>query len=111
MRRLLPIFFLAFAPAHSTRAHDIPNARVDRSIQANLRPGRLAIDYEVSLSELTLTQDLRNLIGSLPGADRREWFDRYGRETGGLNAKGLLVSVDGEPLTLASRGFDLAVEE
>ena len=35
------------------------NARVDRSIQATLAPGRLAIDYEVSLSELTLTQDLR----------------------------------------------------
>ena len=76
-----------------------------------MRPGRLTIDYEVSLSELTLTRDLRDLIGALPGGDRRDWFDRYGQETGPLNAKGLLVSVDGRPLPLHARGFDLAIEE
>jgi nickel/cobalt exporter len=92
-------------------AHDIPNARVDRSIQVTVGPGRLVVDYEVSLAELTLTQDLRALIGVLPGADRREWFDRYGRVTGPLNAKGLLVSVDGRPLGLRARGFGLAVED
>jgi ABC-type nickel/cobalt efflux system permease component RcnA len=91
--------------------HDIPNARVDRSTQVTLRPGQVAIDYEVSLSELTLTQELRSLIGHLPGADRAEWFREYGRETGPLNAKGILVSVGGEPVPLRMEGFDLAVEE
>src|SRR5207244_2238461 len=81
------------APA-SAQAHDIPNARVDRSIQATITPGRLLVDYEVSLSELTLTQDLRSLVGSLPGSDREAWFERYGQVTGPLNAKGLLVTVD-----------------
>ena len=59
----------------SAWAHDIPNERIDRSIQVSLSPGSIAIDYEVSLTELTLTQDLRRLIGSLPGADRQEWLD------------------------------------
>ncbi len=73
-------------------SHDIPNQRVDRSIQVSLTPGRILIDYEVSLTELTLTQDLRALIGSLPGADRAEWLARYALVTGPLNAKGILVS-------------------
>ena len=51
----------------AARAHDIPNQRVDRSIQVTLGPGRLEIDYEVSLSELTLTQDLRALDGYVAG--------------------------------------------
>ena len=80
--------------AISALAHDIPNAQVDRSIQVTIRPGGLLIAYEITLSELTLTQDLRALIGTLPGADRREWFNEYGRIGGPLNAKGLLVSVD-----------------
>lgn len=93
------------------RAHDIPNAQVDRSTQATLRPGRLEIDYEVSLAELTLTQDLRALIGSLPGSGRQEWFARYGEVTGPLNAKGFLLTVDGRPLRLTVQGYQLAVEE
>jgi ABC-type nickel/cobalt efflux system permease component RcnA len=111
MRRLV-LFALALAlPSSAAPGHDIPNARVDRSIQATVRPGRLALDYEVSLAELTLTQDLRALIGTLPGADRAEWFDRYGREVGPLIAKGLIVTVDGRRLAPVFRGFDWAVEE
>jgi cytochrome c biogenesis protein CcdA len=91
-------------------AHDIPNEQVDRSIQATVYPGRLAVDYEVSLAELTLAQDLRRLVGVVPGADRAELFDRYGREVGPLNAKGILATVDGEAIDLRCLGFDLVVE-
>ena len=107
------LFVTAFACACTSGvlAHDIPNQRVDRSIQVSLSPGSITIDYEVSLSELTLTQDLRRLIGSLPGADRKEWLDKYGQVTGPLNAKGLLVSADGQPIELSMRGFDLVVED
>lgn len=105
------LFLIPLAVGSICWAHDIPNQRVDRSIQATLRPGRLQIDYEVSLTELTLTQDLRSLIGSLPGADRTEWLARYGEVTGPLNAKGFLVACDGLPVELVCRGFDLAVEE
>ena len=91
--------------------HDIPNQRVDRSTQATVRPGRIEIDYEVGLTELTLTQDLRALIGSLPGGERSDWLARYGQVTGPLNAKGFLTSCDGQPVTLSVRSFDLVVEE
>jgi ABC-type nickel/cobalt efflux system permease component RcnA len=84
---------------------------VDRSIQVTLASGRLEIDYEVSLTELTLTQDLRSLVGPKPGAERSEWLALYGEVTGPLNAKGFLVSVDGAPVTLGSTGYRLAVEE
>jgi nickel/cobalt transporter (NicO) family protein len=111
MRPRLPCFILLAAWLPSAQAHDIPNAQVDRSIQVTVRPGGLLIAYEITLSELTLTQDLRALIGTLPGADRRGWFDEYGRIGGPLNAKGLLVSVDGRPLVLRSAPFELSVED
>ncbi len=91
--------------------HDIPNQRVDRSTQVTVRPGVLEIDYEVSLTELTLTQDLRTLIGPMPGAERSQWLARYGQVTGPLDAKGFLVRCAGEPLDLSVRGYDLVVEE
>jgi ABC-type nickel/cobalt efflux system permease component RcnA len=110
---LWPLCFLPAAVIPQTPAwpHDIPNQRVDRSIQATVRPGKLQIDYEVSLTELTLTQDLRALIGSLPGGDRSTWLARYGEVTGPLDAKGFLVHCDGLPVVLTVQGFDLAVEE
>src|SRR6478736_9249790 len=92
----------AFATAE---AHDIPNERVDRSIQATIRPGRLDIDYEVSLAELTLVQDLRRLVGPIVADDRRALFDRYGRETAPLNAKGFIISLDGREVSLVPKGF------
>ena len=101
----------AFLGLPDAWSHDIPNQRVDRSIQVSLKPDRLVIDYEVSLTELTLTQDLRALIGTLPGADRAEWLARYAAETGPLNAKGILVSIDAQPLSLSYRGYNLLVEE
>ncbi len=75
--------------------------------------GRLEIDYEVSLAELTLAQDLRSLIGIIPPevSTREDLYNRYGRETGPLNARGFLVTVDGEPMTLRYKSFDLIVED
>jgi ABC-type nickel/cobalt efflux system permease component RcnA len=101
----------ALAWQHSAWPHDIPNQRVDRSTQVTVRPGRIEIDYEVSLTELTLTQDLRALIGSLPGAERSEWLARYGQVTSPLNARGFLVSCNGQSVSLSVRDYDLVVEE
>ena len=78
----------------TARSHDIPNQRVDRSIQVTVVRGGWKSTYEVSLSELTLTQDLRALTGSLPGGDRPAWLALYGEVTGPLNAKGLMVAVE-----------------
>ena len=97
--------------AATASAHDIPNQRVDRSIQVTLKPGLLQIDYEVGLTELTLTQDLRMLTGGLPGGDRSAWLALYGQVTAPLNAKGILVTVDGQPVTLSDERYDLIIEE
>ena len=111
MRRLLPALLALAAWAAGASGHDIPNAQVDRSIQATVRPGRLEVAYEVSLAELTLTQELRELIdGPLPGGDREGWFALYGRTVGPLDAKGLIASVDGIPIELLFRRFDLTIE-
>ena len=111
IRRTLPALLALAAWAAEAAGHDIPNAQVDRSIQATVRPGRLEVAYEVSLAELTLTQELRALIdGPLPGSDLREWFDLYGRMTGPLDAKGLILAIDGRPVDLQFRRFDLAIE-
>jgi nickel/cobalt exporter len=106
-------FVLASAASLAVGAygHDIPNQRVDRSIQVTVTPGRLDIAYEVSLTELTLTQDLRSLIGSLPGAERSVWLARYGQVTGPLNAKGVLVAIDGRPQALVEGDYNLTIEE
>ena len=65
----------------------------------------------MSLSELTLTRDLRMLIGALPGVDRQDWFLTYGRETGPLNGRGLLVAIDRRPVELRFRDFELTVDD
>jgi ABC-type nickel/cobalt efflux system permease component RcnA len=92
-------------------SHDIPNQRVDRAIQVEIVPHKLQIDYEVSLTELTLVQDLRALMGTLPKTENGGWLDLYGKVTGPLNAKGILVSVDGQPAALTCRDFHHVVEE
>src|SRR5438105_4255163 len=61
MRRPAPTLLLTLVLTASSQAHDIPNARVDRSIQATVEPGRPVLDYYVSLSEPTLTKVLRAL--------------------------------------------------
>ena len=95
----------------AAEAHDIPDARVDRAIQVVLEPGRLVIRYEVGLAELTVAQDLRRLLGSIPGADREAILARYGKATGPLNAKGFRVLVDDREVPLAFEDSALAVEE
>jgi ABC-type nickel/cobalt efflux system permease component RcnA len=84
---------------------------VDRGIQVRLAPGRLQVDYEVSLAELTLVQDLRGLGGDAQAPDRQALLRRYGDLTGPLNARGLLVTVDGRPVELSFRSFALFTDE
>lgn len=105
-----PILWL-LGIALTVGSHDIPDARVDRATQITVEPGRLTVDYEVSLAELTLVQELRTLVADPPsGGDRKTWYDRYGQETGPLNARGFLVTIDDEPIDLETVGFDLVIE-
>lgn len=93
-------------------AHDIPDARVDRSIQIIVEPGRLRVAYEVSLSELTLVRDLRRLLEVVPGEiDREALYRLYGEGTAALNARGFVVTVNGEERALTAESFELVIEE
>ncbi len=74
-------------------------------------PGRVEVDYELSISELTLTRELRSLVGPLDLADRQALFNRYAAETGPMNAKGLLVKINDQPLELRFQSFRLVVED
>ena len=91
--------------------HDIPNARIDRGTQVVVATGRLRVEYEVSLAELTLAQDLRQLDGESFAGDRAALFDRYARVAGPLNACGLLVRVDAAEVELTPVGFEVRVED
>jgi ABC-type nickel/cobalt efflux system permease component RcnA len=102
---------LALALAAGLRAHDIPNERVDRAIEAVVEPGRLRVEYEVSLTELTLARDLKRLGESVVGADRDALYRRYGEVTGPLNARGFRVLAGETDLELGVAGFGIEVEE
>jgi len=96
----------------TSAAHDIPNARIDRSTQVILAPERLQVLYEVSLGELTLVQDLRQLDGEEPAqGDRTALFDRYARVVGPLNARGFLIRVDDSEVELRAVGFNVVIED
>ena len=90
--------------------HDIPNARIERSTQISLIPGVLQVDYEVVLAELTLVQDLRQIDAEEISGDRPALFERYARVVGPLNARGLLVLVNGSEVELKPVNFTIAVE-
>ena len=97
--------------ANSGFAHDIPNARIERATQVDLGPGRLQVEYEVSLAELTLAQDLRQLDDEPFQGDRLALFERYAKVVGPLNARGFLVAVDGVEVELQAVDFRVVVED
>ena len=76
-----------------------------------IRPGKLQIDYEVSLTELTLHAEPTHLDRIASGCGSVDWLARYGQVTGPLNAKGFLASCNGLPVDLAFKTFKLVVEE
>ncbi len=102
----------SIAWSSTSKAHDIPNARIDRSTQVILAPERLQVVYEVGLGELTLAQDLRQLDGgeSFIG-DRSALFERYARVVGPLNARGVLIRVDEVEVELQTVDFEVIVED
>lgn len=49
MHRALVCWLVLTVVAPTAKGHDIADEQVDRSIQTTLLPGRLEIDYEISL--------------------------------------------------------------
>ena len=98
--RVVFCFLFFLFRAYPSLAHDIPDERVDRSLQIQIEPARLTIDYEVSLGELTAIQDLRRLSGPISGLDRSQLLERYGAVLAPLNARGIVVELNKKPLAL-----------
>ncbi|MBI3461520.1 MAG: hypothetical protein HY000_00450 [Planctomycetes bacterium] len=99
-RRSLLLFSLGLIITVGTgtvSAHDVPDRFFDRSIQVTLGPEKLSISYHLSLTQLTLAEELLSLVGAggLAGTGPAERLTRYGEEMGPLIARGLIVKWGG----------------
>lgn len=89
-------------------AHDVPNRFFDRAVQVAVEPGAIHVLYDLSVSELTLAEELMALVGpdglaQLP-ADR--WLERFAQEMADLLAGGVLVEANGAEVPLKPIGFN-----
>ncbi len=110
-RPALLVACLAVAVFSRAEGHDVPNARIERSLQITLDPPQLRVDYEIVLAELTLAQDLRQVDGDAFVGDRAALFERYARVIGPLNARGLLATVDQTEVEFRPVDFAIVVED
>ncbi len=80
----------------SLLAHDVPDRFFDRAVQVTIQPDRISVTYELSLTQLTLAQELLSLVGpgGLSGTGPAERLDRFAQEMGPLLARGLFLRVN-----------------
>ena len=72
-------FFLSFIAFQPAIAHDIPRQRVDRTVQLDIEPALLRVEYTLELDDTTIAADFRRLKpGALP-PDPEEWLNAYGK--------------------------------
>jgi ABC-type nickel/cobalt efflux system permease component RcnA len=89
---------LAVAGAASRlAAHDVPDRSFDRAIQITIEPERVFVSYDLSLTQLTLAEELLALVGpgGLSGAGPSERMETYAQKMGPLVADGVLLRLDG----------------
>ncbi len=87
-------------------AHDVPNRFFDRAIQVLVDESRVYILYDLSLSELTLAEELMSLVGpgQLAGLPADRWLSRFAQEMAPLLAEGVVLTVNGKSLSLTPAG-------
>ncbi|RUL88501.1 hypothetical protein [Tautonia sociabilis] len=108
---LLVATVLLQAIAAPSGAHDIPDERVDRALQVVLEPTILRLSYELCLSEWTLFQDLKRLAPDRSAGAPIDLLEGYAELVAPLNAKGLLVEVQGVELPLRVGRVEVEVEQ
>jgi nickel/cobalt exporter len=92
----------ALVGARASQAHEVPDRFFDRLIQVQLTRDELRVTYDLSLTELTLAEELLALVGpsGLSGLSSDQWLQRFGTDLGPLLARGLLVELAGRELPL-----------
>jgi ABC-type nickel/cobalt efflux system permease component RcnA len=86
------------AGSRTLSAHDVPDRSFDRAVEIIVEPGRIRVTYHLSLTQLTLAEELLSLVepGGLSGAGPVERRERYAAEMGPLLARGVVLKVDDE---------------
>ncbi len=94
-------------------AHDVPDRFFDRAVQVTIRAERIEINYQLSLTRLTLAEELLALVGpgGLAGAGPDERLERYGKEMGPLLARGLVLRVNQSELPIKFVGVAHRVDD
>lgn len=111
--RLAALIFLAGSVAGAVMAlvapacgHDVPNRFFDRAIQVVADESRLYVLYDLSISELTLAEELMSLIGpgQLTDLPPDQWLSRFAAEMAPLLADGIIVKANGKSVRLQPAG-------
>ena len=94
-------------------AHDVPNRFFDRAVQVAVEPGKVHVLYDLSISELTLAEELMALVGpdGLAELPSDQWLERFAREMAELLAQGLLLEANGSEVQLRVLGFSYDTHE
>mgnify|MGYP001592621136 CR=1 FL=1 len=102
LRWLLLLGLACAGGARSLWAHDVPDRTFDRAVELVIEPERIHVTYHLSLTQLTLAEELLSLVerGDLSGAGPVERRERYATEMGPLLARGLVLQVNDEELKL-----------
>ena len=106
-RTVATVCLILGAVVASAMAHDVPNRFFDRSVQLAVEAGRVHVQYELSISELTLAEQLLALVGpaGLAELPAHAWLERFAREMGELLAEGVEVRFDDQPVSLKVLGY------
>ena len=107
MRRSLAASLLILGVLDAAVAHDIPNARVDRSIQATLEPGQAPGRLRGQPRRADAHPGPPPARRRAPGADRRGWFEATARRPARSTPRGCWSRSTATRSTSRSVGFDL----
>lgn len=104
--RVLPFLGVLVLAAPYVLAHDVPNRFFDRAVQVVVDSERIYVLYDLSISELTLAEELMSLIGTgqLSSLAPDQWLQRFAVEMAPLLAEGVVVRVDGREIRLRPSG-------
>jgi nickel/cobalt transporter (NicO) family protein len=94
-------------------AHDIPQRFFDRAIEVTILPQQVQVVYHLSLSRLTMADELLSLVGAggLSGTVENDRLELYASRMAPLLAHGLVLNINNQPVDLSVVGTSQIVED